>query len=328
MISEGYDKPLACWKGKERYDNQTVDCLTIIFESGGCSWARCRMCSYRHEKYAAQSRNGLLTHLRRQLAWVLANNKPEDYFMVKIFTSGSFFDPTEVPPEFLADISGAFRGKVVIAESRAEFITEEIIGSFCSELDDGTHKTPLYCAIGLETTNDAIREKCICKGFTYADFKKASSVAHAQGAGIKAYLLFKPLFLTEAEAVKDMESSLRELAGNVEMISMNPCTVQRRTELEVYWKQGAYRPPYLWSVLALLKFASVHVTCDPLGGGQKRGPHNCGKCDYEITKGIRDYSLSADRDLIDALLETECSCKDEWNYVLAREKPYCMPLTR
>jgi hypothetical protein len=112
------------------------------------------------------------------------------------------------------------------------------------------------------------------------------------------------------------------------MISMNPCTVQRNTELEYYWKRGAYRPPYLWSVLTLLADAPFHMTCDPLGGGQKRGPHNCGKCDYDIVRGIRDYSLTADRDLIGALLDISCSCKQEWDFVLAEEKPYCMPLTR
>jgi hypothetical protein len=262
------------------------------------------------------------------MGWVRAQFSLDNFAMVKIFTSGSFFDPAEVPPVFQREVAQAFKGKIVIAESRPEYITPETIGDFVAELNDGTHTTPLYCAVGLETTSDPIREKCINKGFTYGDFKKAASVAHTAGAGVKAYLLFKPLFMTEAEAVTDMRSSLAELAGTVEMISMNPCTVQRRTELELYWKQGAYRPPYLWSVLSILKDAPMHVTCDPLGGGQKRGPHNCGTCDYEITKGIRDYSLTADRDLIGALLDMECTCKSEWEYVLGHERSYCMPLTR
>jgi radical SAM enzyme (TIGR01210 family) len=133
--------------------------------------------------------------------------------------------------------------------------------------------------------------------------------------------------LTEREAVDDMKCSIKETASCADMISMNPCTVQRNTELEYYWKRGAYRPPYIWSILQILTDAPVHVTCDPLGGGQKRGPHNCGTCDYEIVKGIRDYSLSADRNLITALLETECGCRNEWEYVLAEERSYCLPLT-
>jgi hypothetical protein len=45
-------------------------------------------------------------------------------------------------------------------------------------------------------------------------------------------------------------------------------------------------------------------------------------------KGIRDYSLTADRDLVTSLLETECACKEEWHFVLDQEMPFCMPLTR
>jgi len=328
MISQCKEKPLASWKGSERYGEDTLDCLTIIFKSAGCTWSKCRMCSYRHERYGEQSCEALLGHLRAQLAWVLEEYSVADFRMVKIFTSGSFFDPAEVPPEFLADIATTFRGKLLIAETRPEFIREEVIRPFIETIDDGSWKMPLYCAVGLETSNDEIREKCIRKGFTFVDFKTAARTAHAAGAGVKAYLLHKPLFLTEKEALDDMITSIRDAAEHAEIISMNPCTVQRKTELEFYWKRGAYRPPYLWSVLTLLKESPVHMTCDPLGGGQKRGPHNCGKCDYELVKGIRDYSLNADRELINALLETDCGCKSEWEYILENEKPYCMPLTR
>nr|WP_320160654.1 archaeosine biosynthesis radical SAM protein RaSEA [uncultured Methanoregula sp.] len=328
MISQCKEKPLASWKGSERYGEDTLDCLTIIFKSAGCTWSKCRMCSYRHERYGEQSCEALLGHLRAQLAWVLEEYSVADFRMVKIFTSGSFFDPAEVPPEFLADIATTFRGKLLIAETRPEFIREEVLRPFIETIDDGSWKMPLYCAVGLETSNDEIREKCIRKGFTFADFKTAARAAHAAGAGVKAYLLHKPLFLTEKEALDDMITSIRDAAEHAEIISMNPCTVQRKTELEFYWKRGAYRPPYLWSVLTLLKESPVHMTCDPLGGGQKRGPHNCGKCDYELVKGIRDYSLNADRELVNALLETDCDCKNEWEYVLENERPYCMPLTR
>lgn len=328
MIAETPEKPLASWRGKERFGSEQLECLTIIFKSGGCSWSKCRMCSYRHERYGKTDCGELLSRLRGQLAWVLRENKPEEYRMVKIFTSGSFFDPVEVPPAFLADVATVFRGKLLIAETRPEYINRETLDPFIETIDDGSWKTPLYCAIGLETSNDFIREKCINKGFSFSDFTSAASVARSAGAGVKAYLLFKPLFLTEGEATTDMVTTIRDIQPYADLVSMNPCTVQRNTELEYYWKRGAYRPPYLWSVLTLLKNAPVHMTCDPLGGGQKRGPHNCGKCDYELVRGIRDYSLNADRELIAALLETECSCKNEWQYVLDNEMPYCMPLTR
>ena len=327
MIS-AMEKPLACWQGKDRVEDQQLECLTIIFKSAGCSWSKCRMCSYRHERYQSrQTADELTSHLRGQLAWVLSQYPADTYQMVKIFTSGSFFDPDEVPPSFVDDVASAFAGKLVIAETRPEFVSEERIRKFVEIIDTGKRKFPLYCAIGLETTNDAIRDKSINKGFKSADFFDASRKAHTAGAGIKAYLLFKPLFVTEEEAITDMKHSIVECSRHADLVSMNPCTVQRNTELEYYWKRGAYRPPYLWSVLEILRDAPIHVTCDPFGGGQARGPHNCKACDYEIVRGIRDYSLNGDRDLIQALLDTECGCKEEWKFVRERERPYAMPLT-
>jgi len=328
MISDLTEKPLASWRGKERFGSNLLDCLTIIFKTGGCSYAKCRMCSYRHERYAGESCASLLRHLESQLVWVKEQYDLRGYRMVKIFTSGSLFDPVEVPPAFLSKIASAFRGKLLIAETRPDFVCEEVLLPFISMIDDGSWETPVYCAIGLETSSDPIREKCINKGFTFRDFTTAVRQARGAGAGIKAYLLLKPLFLTEAEAVSDMLASITDTLPCTDWISMNPCTVQRNTELEYYWKRGAYRPPYLWSVLSVLSQSPVPVTCDPLGGGQRRGPHNCGGCDDAIVKGIRDYSLSGDRELVRALLDIDCDCRQEWEFVLDSEKPWCMPLTR
>jgi hypothetical protein len=221
-----------------------------------------------------------------------------------------------------------FRGKLVIAETRPEFVDPRRIEAFIAGIDTGEYPSPLYIAMGLETTNDGIREKSIDKGFTFSDFRNAVDNARKGGAGVKAYLLHKPLFLTEREALLDMEQSIHDISGMVDIVSMNPCTVQKQTELEYYWKRGAYRPPYLWSVLAVLLSAQVPVRCDPLGGGRARGPHNCGTCDYEIVRGIREYDLTADRRILIDIFENGCECKEEWESILSLEKPFCMPLTR
>ena len=109
---------------------------------------------------------------------------------------------------------------------------------------------------------------------------------------------------------------------------MNPCTVQRNTHLETLWKRQAYRPPYLWSVASILAQSNAHVTCDPIGGGQTRGPHNCGSCDSMILDAIRDYNLNADQELMRSVMEMDCNCKKEWEYVMNQEQPWSMPLTR
>jgi len=321
------EKPLACWEGRDYYKDEVLPSLTIILKTGGCRHNRCRMCSYRFERYKEQTPDKLASLIISQLDWVLEHHNLEKIRMVKIYTSGSFFDPDEVPQGVVNTTARIFKGKLVVAETRPEFVESGRIGEFMAMIDTGEWDTPLTVAMGLETTSDFIREKCIDKGFSWQDFLSAARETHTSGAGVKAYLLHKPLFLTEHEALTDMEQSIRTVSGIADMISLNPCTVQRHTELESYWKSGEYRPPYLWSVLSLLISAPVFVTCDPVGGGRSRGPHNCGTCDRDIVDAIRDFSLSNDRGLLIDVFEKGCRCRAEWEYILSGEQPYCMPLS-
>ena len=326
MVSCRPEGPVAAWISPERAENAIIPALTIILKTPGCSWNRCLMCGYRHFRYP----RGGASHgdfLKGQLTWVVEKFAGQEYGIVKIFTSGSFLDPREIPLGIRGEILSRFRGKKVIAETRPEFVTQEAIGQCMAALDTGSSTVSFSVAMGLETSDDGIREKCIDKGFSFRDFVAASRIARLAGAGVKAYLLQKPPYLTEREAIDDVARSVRDTAPYADALSLNPCTVQKGTDVERLWRSGAYRPPYLWSVILALSRAGVPVTCDAVGAGTPRGPHNCPSCDGELVRGIRDYSLSGDRSLIGALLSFECSCKEEWEYVLRSERPWCMPLT-
>jgi len=320
-------RPLAFWQGKDRLKDEIVPSTTIILKSGGCSWNRCRMCQYRHERFFEPDRETLAGLMHQQLGYLKSNLDYEETPLVKLYTSGSFFDPAEVPDIVRDSVASQFRGKCMIIESRVDYTDIDLINRFVSMLDDGSHKTPLYLALGLETSSDTIREKSIDKGITFDAFIRATEKLHDNGVGIKTYLLHKPAYLTEKEAFQDMIMSIEDIAPYSDMISMNPCSVQRNTHLERLWKAGQYRPPYLWSVIRILLTAKPHIACDPLGSGHARGPHNCGKCDAVLTDGIRDYSLTADRELLRSLMQYHCDCYNEWEYVMENERPYNMPLT-
>jgi radical SAM enzyme (TIGR01210 family) len=327
MVSCREERPVAAWIDRERRGTGVVPALTLILKSGGCGWNRCLMCGYRHFRYPREEAS-LGELFRGQLRWVAERFPGREYERVKIFTSGSLLDPGEVPPEARREILHAFRGREVIVETRPEFVTEEAVRGCMEELDTGSGTVAFTLAIGLETSDDTIREKSIEKGFSFADFVDASRTARRAGAGVKAYLLQKPPYLTEGEAIGDVVRSVHEVAPHADTISLNPCTVQKGTEVERLWRAREYRPPYLWSViLALSRASGIPVTCDPVGGGTPRGPHNCPSCDGEIVRGIRDFSLSGDRTLLAALLSLDCGCKKEWEFVLGAERPWCMPLT-
>jgi len=327
MILDHQEKPLASWTGKDRVDGEIKDCLTIIFKTGGCSWNRCLMCGYKFERHDKKDPVFLEKSILGQLEWIFNNYDTSKFSLIKIFTSGSFLDPVEVPENAIKKVMAGFADKTVIFETRPEYVNEEILDEISKIMKTDETGNKFYISMGLETTDDSIREKCIDKGNTFEEFKEAGKTAGKFGAGIKTYLMMKPLFLTEKEAIDDMKISIEESAPYSDLMSMNVCTVQSRTEVEQYWKRGAYRPAYLWSVLDVLLDAKIHVSCDPVGGGKKRGPHNCGACDRELVEAINNYSLNADRDYLKAHFEKECRCKEEWKFVLENERPFCMPLS-
>ncbi len=111
MISKSALKPLACWRGKDLYDGQVLETVTVIFRTAGCSWNRCLMCGYRHERYPPLSESELVDRLLGQIAWVKESFADDDYQMLKIFTSGSFFDPAEVPAAVLTAASRGVPGQ-------------------------------------------------------------------------------------------------------------------------------------------------------------------------------------------------------------------------
>ncbi len=66
-------------------------------------------------------------------------------------------------------------------------------------------------AIGLETSSDLIRKHSINKGFTFRDFVNAAEVAKVNGVAVKTYLMLKPPFLSEKQALEDIVTSVKKL---------------------------------------------------------------------------------------------------------------------
>jgi radical SAM enzyme (TIGR01210 family) len=264
------------------------------------------MCGYAIEG-APSSAEDLIAQFQR----ALESLSPEVQ-MIKIYTSGSFLDPMEMPLKArdrildMVESSGVER---LVVESRPQYITAESAGALLSHIQT-------EFAIGLETTNDLIRRHSIGKGFSFQEFVAASHVVHELGGLIKAYLLLKPPLLSEAEAVNDAISSAREAGSYADTLSLNLCNVQRDTLLEKLWERGGYRPPWLWSAVEVLQKVGGSMICDPVGAGSKRGPHNCGRCDSSVAEAIRRHNLCQDPAIFDTL---HCDCRAAWRRLLRLE---------
>lgn len=315
------DEPAASWTGTDLVSGVQTKTLTVIFKSAGCRWGKaggCTMCGY---VYDCASEPPTLEDYKSQLAKALRKAEKFSEFMVKIFTSGSFLDEQEVPPEardeILRILAEDARVIKVLVETRPNFVTEENVQACLSIMKN----KPFELAFGLETSSDKIRKDSINKGFTFQDFVRAAEIAKKYGVTIKAYLMLKPLFLSEKQAMEDIIRSIDDAAPYSDTISINLCNVQKGTLVEALWEKGQYRPPWLWSIIEILQKAKaahpdLPLMSDPVGAGSKRGPHNCKECDSEVADSLRTFSLT--QNTAD-LSNRDCSCKELWKKVLEIE---------
>jgi len=327
-------EPTRVWLDEDNTPDGVYDSLTIILNTGGCRWARaggCTMCGYVAESVdgGAVAHEDLMTQIEACLEHE-RENADSPAGLVKIYTSGSFLDEREIPAETRRAIAETFadRDRMVV-ESLPDFVDREKVREFTER---GVHTD---VAVGLETATDRVRHDAVNKYFDFAEFEAACLETRAAAtedtdAGVKAYLLMKPPFLAEPDAVADMKRSVRKCAGveGCHTVSMNPCNVQRHTMVEELYHDGGYRPPWLWSVAEVLESTAevdAIVVSDPVGHGSERGPHNCGDCDDRVQTAIKDFDLRQDPSVFD---EATCECEATWEYVMAEETAYNQPLVR
>jgi len=309
-------RPVRWWTEKDRLDGTVVDAFVVIFVTEGCSWAHhsgCTMCGYGNDSAATPVTTA---DLEQQVSTALRDYHGEP--LVKIFNSGSFLDDRELPPKARETMLSSFsKASKITVESRPEYVTAEALEQIHALTDPRVFEV----GIGLETSNDTVREHAINKGFTFAQYKTAAHLLRKQRMSVKTYLLTKPPFLTEQEAGEDNVQSIRAIAPLTDIISLNPVTVQRHTLVEFLWRRDQYRPPWLWTLVDVLQRGRQlfpgHLKCDTVAGGSQRGPHNCGTCDTKILDALNAFSLHQDPSVFNDLA---CPCHDLWQDQCAYEQ--------
>jgi radical SAM enzyme (TIGR01210 family) len=319
-------RPSAKWISPARVGREQGFALAVVLSTIGCAHARsdsggCTMCSYLLDGVQERPTSEQIV---AQFEFALSDlDMKEGPFSVKLYTSGSFLDEEEIPAgarsEILRIIAEDERIREVVLESRPEYVSDSVLSEIRGKLGDRT----IEIGMGLESASDMIRTVCINKNFDLKIFAEALRKAKSHNIGMRAYVLLKPPFLTERDALLDAISTIKQARNlGVTTVSLNPVNVQKDTLVEKLWTRGSYRPPWLWSVLEVLREASsisdrwMKVVCDPVAGGKRRGAHNCGKCDNEIVEAIRKFSLSQDSTILQNLT---CDCINQWKHALKHE---------
>ncbi len=321
------------WLEDEIFLGNRVKALVIIIKTRGCSWQRseeggCSMCGYAGDTRGP--RNDPIAQIEHHLSRY--QDKTDEIPVVKLFTSGSFFDTEEIEdPMAILDILMSHGFGEILVESRPDLINVEGLEKAKEMTGD-----KLTLALGLETVSDFVRVNAVNKGLKTSQFDEAIGMIKNMGLGAKAYLLLKPPFLNEEEAMEDCLNSVDWCAERVDNISINPVNVQKGTLVDRLYRRRSYTPPWLWSLLsvavrgvekhrALIEEGKLRICSSPTGLGMPRGVHNCGRCDREAARVLNTLALDlySSPSGFDSILEKAksfmkngCSCQDEWRRYL------------
>ena len=314
-------KPAKVWHEDDNFDGAPAKAMVIVLRTRGCEWLHrsgCTMCGYFGDSHFSDV---AADDLIAQFEWAMTHEYDGES-VIKIYTSGSFFDQREVPAaarlHMLRRI-GETTGKMS-TEDQPHLLTPELV----REAID--HVERFEVGFGMESANDEVLAHSVNKAFRFKQYVAGAGLLREHGGLVKTYLVQKPPFLTEREALDDTAASIRKVAPYSDVVSVNPVNVQKHTLVASLFDAGAYRPPWLWSVSRVVLDAmpempaGVTLKCHPVGGGKQRGAHNCGRCDPLHMKALEDATLGRGTTRLARLFDDPpCDCIARWRFELDTE---------
>ena len=331
------------------YEGRTVDRVMIVLRSNGCQHYKtnggCSMCAHlngapltdkiTHQNYVEQW-NSVIDGSFVESAEKSFNLN--DYPVVCVYNLGSLLNPEEISVETVKYIFSSlneYKGvKKVIIESRAEYVTEDILKAIREEYDG-----VVEVGIGVESTNFLIRELCHHKAIEDTSIiTDAVKALHKFNMKALAYVNFKPIFLTESEAIEDAIKTSVDCFKKFgfDAVSIEPTSLQENSLANYLYNLGLYRVPWLWSLRDIIHgiYNQMNVCKldirlggyfdeEVLSGSQGAGfserneifPHmtssNCSYCTNDFVEAIKQFNMTYDVNDLDAVKQCD-HCYKLW----------------
>jgi radical SAM enzyme (TIGR01210 family) len=192
-------------------------------------------------------------HLIKQFDASFERDDISQYEMVTLFCNGNFFNDQEIPAEVRSHMFRRCRDagvKYVTVESLPQFITPARVAQAKEDLGEAV----MTVFIGFQSSNDIIRNVAVNTTCTREAFEAAHRLLDSYGYHVASFLMVKPPFVTEAEAVDDVVSSVEYLASiGVKYATLCPMRVAPLTVAERMYQRGLYRPAKIWSTVDALR---------------------------------------------------------------------------
>ena len=297
---------------------KTINRLIVLLPGKGCWWAKqknggCTMCGFKEKLREIKS--------NRYSAWdivflfkIALELTNENYSEIVIFNGGSFLNDEEIPllaQEKIAHLANQSPSlQTLYVESRPEFVTRNKIRKLVKILEN----KKLKVGIGLEAVTNIIRNRNINKGITLEQYERAVKILIDEHVEVLTYVFLKPIYVSEREAIKETIKTIKYAfkKGSKE-IALEAGFVQEGTVMANLFHQGIYQPPWLWSIIEVLKktyeLGFVYVGNFNDEPPPIAIPFNCLSCNKRVMKYIQRYR---ENHSLDELKYLHCKCKIEW----------------
>ncbi len=332
-------KDAAEWHMKYSYLNGKKSlALTITLSPVGCQWARKGGCTMCGEFEGADRRPKILKNAQFHIAqfasaisnpeiWETAKKEKCPITWLRIFQEGNFTNIDEMnlsAQETILRMATHIQGiKRITIESRPQYITNSSVEMLSNVFKDSN--VELEIGMGVEAVNDVVRNVCINKGDTREVFEKAVKLLNNNNILPLAYIIVKPPFLTEREAIIEAISTA-QFATDIgfKRISFEPMSIHAYSLVDALFQNGLYKVPWLWSVVEIAKQCSKLGVVDFGIGGIGFYPlpttfaHNyCLEttletdCNDDVIQAIIDFNKTHDITYLENLSQCE-RCYSTW----------------
>jgi radical SAM enzyme (TIGR01210 family) len=247
---------------------------------------------------------------------------------------GSFFDDHEVPPDLRLAIVRSLRRLPFLeslgVETRPNVMTLDKLSRVLGELPDGVRDFSI--GFGFECLDDMVREVTVNKGYGVDQMRAAFEIVRSVNASqdrvrveVDVYVLLKPLFLTEQEAIDEAVRTIDwAYAEGAETAALFMNTVKQRT-VQGYLAERMdlavpvrYQPPYLRSAVQVLRTLPnsqrqrTQVLGVQSGVEARRMPRSCPLCAPFLLGALVGHNFTRDAALLEQAAASVCPCRKEW----------------
>ncbi len=246
--------PTAFVETERAVDGEIVPVLTVLLASRECPW-RCLMCDLWQFTVEGEIRPGAIPgQLRQALATTAASTPPPR--QLKLYNAGSFFDVGAIPPADYAAIAAQAVGfDRVIVECHPTLVGRRTLAfrdTLAIQAAAARRAPPvLEVAMGLETAHPDVLAR-LNKRLTLKGFGRAADFLRAHGLALRVFILVKPPFLTEPEALEWAGRSLDFAFDCGATVAVLIPTRPGNGALEALASAGQFAPPQLATLEAAL----------------------------------------------------------------------------